>query len=175
MARLKSLLTGLKVKSARFAVAATVAATGIAFVTQAGSAYAIQLCASGGVTCLNAWGGGPEVNVFSPGAANNQFTVTPNGNYDWLKFNGSGSYHGACISDFNGLQDNARAGLVSCGGSAGTPWGANFDSIPCTSGSGHSGIIYNNVHWGQFLGPRTANNGEPFYLNKPSGWCFWLL
>ncbi|HSW80045.1 MAG TPA: hypothetical protein VLG47_04685 [Candidatus Saccharimonadales bacterium] len=174
MSRLNFWLRSIKVRSARFAVAATVAATGIAFVTQTGAAYAHQYCASGGITCLNAWGGGPEVNVYSPGAAHNQFYLELNNGYYNIKYEGGGSYDAACISDFNGLQDNARAGLVSCGGSAGTPWGANFNFINCTGGGG-SGWIINNVHWSKFLGPRTANNGEPFYLNKPTGWCFLVL
>ncbi|HSW80043.1 MAG TPA: hypothetical protein VLG47_04675 [Candidatus Saccharimonadales bacterium] len=183
MSRLHSWITSLKVRSVRFVMALTVAATGFAFVSTSGIASASnQFCTNNGGTnggttynhCLNAWGGGPSVNVYGQGAANNQFNVVPNGSYWNIKFAGSGLYNGACISDALNDQNNARAGLVSCGGANGTPWGAN-DLVNNCYPPGWYGYQFENVHWTASIGPRNPSNGEPFYLNKPNSWCFAIL
>jgi len=173
MTRLQTWLTSLKVRSMRFIVAVTVAATGIAFVSSTGMASATEYCAAGITACLNAWGGGPAVNVYNPNTPNDNFILLGgSGMYYNIKYAGSGLYNGACISDALNDPNNARAGLVSCGGSAGTPWGANFSPSNCTSNN-YPGFIFKNIHWSNgYLGPQTNTIGAPFYLNKPSGWCF---
>jgi len=151
------------------AMVAIVTATGLSFVATSGVASASQYCYIGDY-CLNAWGGGPDVKVYTIGVNNNNFGLAANGSAWNIKYQGGGAYNGYCISDYGNDSGNARAELISCGGGAGTPWGANFDLLNCNSG-GYLGYVFNNIHWGAYLGPVSATVGQPFYLNKPTGWC----
>jgi hypothetical protein len=170
MQTLKTYFLALKARTARIAVAATVAATGIAFLAPSGTAYATQWCAGGGVLCLNAWNGGPAVNVYSPGANNNKFNLYENGVHYNLQYAGGGTYNGRCIADYGNDSGVARAGLpTGCGGNIG--WGGNFQLNAC----GTNGEQIFSEHWSGWLGPQTASNGQPFYLNKPTAWCFEIL
>jgi len=174
MNKLRSSLASLRARGARLTLAATIVGTGLAFVTTSGTAYATQWCAATGTACLNAWGGGPEVNVYSPGAAKNNFNLIPNGVYYNLQFAGSGTYHGWCVGDYGDNSTDARAGMVGGCGTSNIGWGGNYYADPCTGVNGGAGEYFNNYHWAAFLGPY-AGVGTAFYLNKPSGWCFSIL
>jgi hypothetical protein len=158
----------LRARGARLALAATIAATGIAFVTTSGAAYATQFCAASGQSCLNAWGGGPAVNVESPGASDNTFQLQNFGGiYYQIQYINVGQYSSYCVGDYGNSQSSARAGLVS-GCQNPTDWGVNYDTDTCNNGNGD---YFNNIHWTDWLGPQSGV-GSAFYLNKPSGWCF---
>jgi hypothetical protein len=124
--------------------------------------------------CLNAWSGGPNVNVETsdnPNIQNNRFEVLPAGSgYVQIQFVGGGSqYNGYCIGDLGNNQDNATAGLVPChdhSGNAG--WGTLF-----TNGHSCGSDTFHNAHWNGYLGPVDGYvNGSHFYLNKPTTICF---
>jgi hypothetical protein len=123
-----------------------------------------EYCASisGKWACLNAWGGGPHVNVYTGGpnhTANNYFIVEPNG----TSVNILSTQGGGCIGDASNIKDDAQAGLVSCG----TGWGSNFTESAHQCPNGTVGFF--NNHWGGWLGPIGGFvNGSPFYLNKPA-------
>jgi len=169
---LKTSYKSLATRTKRLAALAAVAATSLGVVAMSGTASAQQYCAASAQSCLNAWNGGPAVNVESPGAANNNFRLGSNGPYNTLVFNGSSSYSGACVSDYGNSQTNARAGLNACGN--GTPWGANFNANVC-NGVGGPGYVFQNIHWTNgYLGP-SGGVGSAFYLNKPTAWCFTIM
>jgi hypothetical protein len=132
-----------------------------------------QLCF--GSACLNAWGGGPYVNVYtgSRSVANDQFTVVSTGRYVGLQFLGGGGFNLDCIGDLNDSSTDARAGLYSdCAEAGGVAWGANFTES--TASCGANEIAFKNVHWGGWLGPAGLANGDAFYLNKPTAYCFYV-
>ena len=106
-----------------------VLATGV---TEASAATVSQYCdiLDGPTACLNAWGGGPYVNVEEsndPAIQNNRFQVLPeaNGNFQ-IQFLGGGQYNGYCIGDEGNVSGNATAGLVVCNTHTGAGWGTIF-------------------------------------------------
>jgi hypothetical protein len=128
------------------AAAAILLMTGIAVASGATPAFAAsghEMCDEGlPVKCINAWGGGPDIKVYSPNVSNNNFTIQGvnrcnNGDYTTsncpiagnpsglfiyqIKFSGGGAYNGRCVGD------NATIGyahLVNC----------NSTSYPGTGG-----------------------------------------
>lgn len=149
--------------------------------TEALAATPYQYCELGAsLACLNAWGGGPYVNVETTSGLtiqNNRFEVFPvgNGNYQIL-FVGGGAYNGYCIGDAGNVPGNADTGLVVCNTHTAAGWGTIFRdrSNLCTGGSGFS--AYYNSHWKGYLGPPAGYvNGSHFYLNKPNLVCFAYL
>jgi len=127
--------------------------------------------------CLNAWGGGPYVNVYKNGPeisdTHGAFAVFDNTGtgYSEIAYTGSGSWAGRCIGDASNDSSLADVSLDSCGsGSGGQGWGVNFTWG--TSGCPAGEAWFKNVHWNGYLGP-PANfvNGSHFYLNKPSKTC----
>lgn len=136
-------------------------------------------CTNGGGACLNAWGGGPWVNVYTRGPDKNdshadfQEIAQPGSGmigYSELEYTGGGTWSGDCVGDASNKSGNADTSLDSCGTTKTAPgWGTLFDPVPCTNG----GTAYYNVHWKGWLGPvDKAVNGSHFYLNKPSAFCF---
>jgi hypothetical protein len=118
-----------------------------------------------GSQCLNAWGGGPAVNTYTPNVANNDFrAINDSDNMVALQFQGNGG----CIGDYGNSSTNARAGLSgNCAGGP-VPWGGNLDAFTCPGG-----VEFYDVHWNGWLGPATSpGNGVAFYLNKPTPYCF---
>ncbi len=117
----------------------------------------------------NAWGGenATQINTYTAQTANNDF-INAIGSGGWVLESGVTQFY-YCIADYGGSSGDARAGLVFCGG--GTPWGAYFKEYSCTIG-GHSGTEFYNVHWRGYLGPSGSSNGDAYYLNKPSPYCF---
>jgi hypothetical protein len=121
--------------------------------------------------CLNAWGGGPYVNVETnpgPGIQNNLFEIIyePD-NFVELQFVGGGTWSGECIGDAKNLPGSANASLDPCGtDGANAGWGTQFRLYSM----GSQGKAFYDMHWSGFLGPQTNPvNGSPFYLNKPKG------
>jgi hypothetical protein len=115
--------------------------------------------------CLNAWGGGPDVNVYTTGhdhTPNNYFTVYPEPDGFW----GIKAANGECIGDRGNASGTASTGLVTCG----SGWGSNFVVGTYASGACPNGqsLQFYNEHWKGLLGPPADwSNGDPFYLNKP--------
>jgi len=153
-----------------------VMATGI---TEASAATPYQYCAwPGGIgpACLNAWGGGPNVNVEesdNPNIQNNRFVPLNEGGGSYqIEFVGGGPDNGYCISDANNDPSDAVAALLPCHDrvSGLVPWGSVFNEQ--TSPCGGTLAFY-NTHWRGYLGPPAGFvNGSHFYLNKPSAVCF---
>jgi hypothetical protein len=146
---------------------------------EASAASAQQFCyydAGGHPACLNAWGGGPYVNVEEsndPRIQNNRFYVIPeaNGNYQ-IQFLGGGIYNGYCIGDAGNVSGNADTGLVPCNTHTGAGWGTLFKdhSNLCPGVGLHA---YYNNHWSGYIGPVGGYvNGSHFYLNKQALYCF---
>jgi hypothetical protein len=128
-----------------------------------------QYCTTG-TWCLNAWSGGPYVNTYQIGAANNSFFAFYNSDtgYENIEFTGNGSYSFECVSDYGNSSTDARVGLSGDCQEDSIAWGANFDEDSC----GDGGEAFYNVHWGGWLGPESLSKGVGFYLNKPSEYCF---
>ncbi len=136
---------------------------------------ALQYCVNNGTTnaCLNAWYGGPEVNVFTNMGAvpNDEFSqnTLSNGN-GYLEFVGGGNYNGFCVGDFNNNSGNADTGLDQCPTNSNSGgWGTNFKISTCSSGEG---VAFKNIHWGGYLAPGGFSNGTSFYLNHSGEYCF---
>jgi len=113
---------------------------------------------NGGYACLNAWGGGPYVNVYTGGPetsdTHQDFAVfaNPGTGYAEIGFTGSGSWSGECIGDASNNSGLADVSLDSCGSSSGGQgWGTNFTwgTDGCPSGE----AWFKNVHWNGYLGP----------------------
>jgi len=145
-----------------------VLATGI---PQASAAGGAEYCTGPGGSdfwCLNAWNGGPFVNVFTGGpngTPNNyfeDFCVVSTGICQIVD-TGPNQSEGLCIGDAGNKSGNADTGLVGC-----TGWGTNFREQRCGIG-----VSFYNVHWKGYLGPPDRPvNGSHWYLNKPGPWCF---
>lgn len=145
-----------------------------------GHAWAVnpaqQWCVSNGTTnaCLNAWYGGPEVNVENTmgSVPNDEFSVNylNNGN-GYVEFVGGGNYNGMCIGDFENNSGLADTGLDQCPTNSNSGgWGTNFKISPCSSGEGTQ---FKNNHWGGgWLAPGGFGNGTSFYLNHSGEYCF---
>ena len=119
--------------------------------------------------CLNAWNGGPYVNGYTPGVANNYFTIVYQSNgYVNLEFTGAYSaYEYDCVSDYGNSSTDARAGLNGYCPGGQIAWGANFKLYSC-----NGGLAFKNVHWNGWLAPSSLGDGTPFYLNSSIEACF---
>ncbi len=154
-------------------VAACLLAIGFGSFLTANPAFAAdrtQYCY--GPYCLNAWNGGPEVNVYSPGVNNNSFDAFfSEGTGYWnIQFLGGGRYNEDCIGDLGNNSHDARAGLYSDCAAGNVAWGANFtaETQNCSSGD----IAFHDNHWGGWLAPAGLGDGDAFYLNNPDEYCF---
>jgi len=117
--------------------------------------------------CINAWGGGPFVKLYTGqgGGANSDFTSLGLSGHIVLQFTGNSGWAGRCIGDAYNDPDNPSVSLDDCGFSGSGGWGTlfTFGSSGCPSGY----VWYQNVHWTGYLGPQDSNtNGSPFYLNQ---------
>ena len=137
----------------------------------ASAATGPALCAgTSELYCLNAWNGGPYVNVYPRGAANDNFGFFPTSGGNWvIQFFGSGQYYGDCVGDYNNNQYDARAGLWSNCTKGQGAWGVAFKLF---TNCPNNEFAFKNNHWGGWLAPANFNNGDPFYLNNPSEYCF---
>jgi hypothetical protein len=69
----------------------------------------------GGQTCLNAWSGGPGVDVYtSTGAVNNDFSVVPAGSSWAIEDTDGGAYNGKCVGNANNNSGSEYTGLDTC-------------------------------------------------------------
>jgi hypothetical protein len=122
-----------------------------------------------GNDCLNAWNGGPWVNVYTGGphgTPNNYFTdiCDSNTNICEIVDTGGNAWAGKCIGDAYNESGQADTSLDGC-----TGWGTSFKEITCSLFS----VAFYNVHWGGYLGPPSgAVNGSHWYLNKSGKYCF---
>jgi len=149
-----------------------------------GTITSTQYCGPNfGSDCLNAWGGGPYVNVYTGGDENSDTNqhfmvineVDQNGNQTGtaeIMFAGSGSsWFGQCIGDASNNSGLADVSLDACaipGQTAG--WGTQFTwgTSGCPSGT----VWFHDNHWNGYLGPPdNPVNGSHWYLNKPSKVC----
>jgi hypothetical protein len=152
----------------------------------AGSAGAVtnignNWCIGNSSDCVNAWGGGPQVNVYTGGTtANGDFLATTDSNdtANYMLFTNIGApYYDDCIGDNGNSQTSARAALVGCpgalgGNTAGDGWGTHM--VPYVAPYCASGYTaWYDVHWQDWLGPVAGyGNGSAFYLNKQTPYCF---
>lgn len=129
--------------------------------------------------CINAWGGGPWVKLYTGGD-------TANGDYIWdhgialpaqylILSNQGSNWFGNCIGDAYNDPNDARASLDPCpgqngGSGSGDGWGTHIlrDTTVCSNGW----VAFKDLHWGGWIGPENEGNGAQFYLNKPSPWCY---
>jgi hypothetical protein len=132
-----------------------------------------------GNDCLNAWGGGPYVNVYTGGdetsdTNQNFMVIAENGDQNGtaeIMYTGHGSWNGRCIGDASNDSTLADVSLDACarpGQTAG--WGTQFTwgTSGCPSGT----VWFHNNHWPGYLGPPdNAANGSHWYLNKPNKVC----
>jgi hypothetical protein len=128
----------------------------------------------GSWVCLNAWNGGPWVNVSTNAdTRNNDFTIIQDSaGYYELEDTGGNNYSGECIGDAYNESGQADTSLDPCGNTgAGQGWGTNFELV--TAGCSTGSVAFYNVHWRGYLGPPNGwANGSHFYLNKPGYFCF---
>jgi len=143
----------------------------------------IQFCGPNlGSDCLNAWGGGPWVDVYTGGDENSDTNqhfmviddVDQNGNQTGnaqIMFAGNGSWNGQCIGDAYNNSGNADTSLDPCATpSQAAGWGTQFTwgTSGCPSGT----VWFHDNHWNGYLGPSgNPVNGSHWYLNKPSKVC----
>lgn len=134
-----------------------------------------------GNVCLNAWGGGPFVNLSTNNnTQNNDFTIIFEADgYVELKDTGNNAWSGKCIGDAYNKSGDAEASLDPCGGGgASAGWGTQFilDQLCVASIAGGGlvlGVGFESSHWTNgYLGPAGSANGSHFYLNKPSEYCY---
>jgi hypothetical protein len=132
-----------------------------------------------GNDCLNAWNGGPYVNVYTGGdetrdTNQNFMVIDENGNQNGtaeIMYTGSSSWNGRCIGDASNDSTLADVSLDACarpGQTAG--WGTQFTwgTSGCPSGT----VWFHNNHWPGYLRPPdNAANGSHWYLNKPNKVC----
>ncbi len=129
---------------------------------------------SGTMGCINAWGGGPWVNL----------EVSPYWNYnDWfsllsagsgnveLDYTGPGSWAGNCVGDAYNNSGYADASLDECPSSGDAGWGTNMKAYSCSDGEGDYGYDLYDNHWGGYVGANFGN-GNHIYLNVWSPTCW---
>jgi hypothetical protein len=148
-----------------------------------GTIISTQYCGPNfGSDCLNAWGGGPYVNVYTGGDENSDTNqhfmvineVDQNGNQTGtaeIMFAGNSSWNGQCIGDASNNSGLADVSLDACATPSQTAgWGTQFTwgTSGCPSGT----VWFHDNHWNGYLGP-PANpvNGSHWYLNKPNKVC----
>ncbi len=169
-------------KAIILSIALVLGAGGLATAFTATPAFASgsgeQFCGVSGTTwfCLNAWGGGPSVNVYTggPNTSNNDFTAyrTPQGHIE-LEFTGGGGDTGLCIGDYGNNPNNARTGLVECPTSGAGGWGTQLQLQTAQGCVANTVVIY-DYHDNAYIGaPNGFQNGSPFYLNTQSSQCFY--
>ena len=135
-----------------------------------------------GRDCLDAWFGGPWVNVYTGGPetfnTNGQFMVIDeNGdqNTSEIMFTGSGRWSGQCIGDAYNNSGDADTSLNPCALPGQTAaWGTQmtWGTSGCPSGE----AWFKDNHWNGYLGPLTAGvDGSDWYMNRPSPTCFALV
>jgi hypothetical protein len=142
------------------------------------SLLSIQFCGPNfGSDCLNAWGGGPYVNVYTGGdetADTNQhfMVIDENGNQNGpaeIMFTGHGSWFGQCIGDASNNQGLADTSLDACAGlGQNAGWGTQmtWGTSGCPSGT----AWFHDNHWNGYLAPGNGN-GSHWYLNDQTKTC----
>ncbi len=143
--------------------------------SHAAAGYGNQLCTTyhNTLTCLNAWNGGPWVDVYSHlGTGNNDFSIGAANGYWHIADTGNGniSWIGKCIGSAYNDPNGDEASLDPCpysGYSGG--WGTNFIRYNCSGG-----YEFKDVHSGKYLFPNGWANGANFDLYGSSAFCFRL-
>jgi hypothetical protein len=142
------------------------------------SLLSIQFCGPNfGSDCLNAWGGGPWVDVYTGGDETGDthqhfMVIDENGDRNGtaeIMFTGSGSWNGQCIGDAYNKSGYADTSLDPCarpGQSAG--WGTQmtWGTSGCPSGT----AWFHDNHWNGYLAPGNGN-GSHWYLNDQTKTC----
>ena len=173
----------MRIRNKLAIAAATTALLGPAVVMTAGPAFAdigSNWCIGNSDDCINAWGGGPLVNVYTGGPVTNGLfapVTDSHGQFGYLLFGHFGvTYSSKCIGDNNNDPNNARAALIACpgangGSTSGDGWGTHLTEDHTNCATGYVG--YYDTHWRGWLGPVAGyGNGSAFYLNKQSPYCY---
>ena len=116
---------------------------------------------------INAWGGGPNVEVYTAPALYNDFTIINNpdgtGYVNIQLTGGTSPYDNYCIGDLGDSQTSGQAGFVGGCGSTSIGWGGNFTWGAC---DGNAGLWFKNVRHGGYLAVDGTNTkGTPFYVD----------
>ena len=123
--------------------------------------------------CMNAWNGGPYIEVYNnPNVANDNFDVN---NFSIFFGSTTGKYALACIGDAGNSPTDARAALDPGNGEEcpnAAPWGGVFLESVCSLPNGTDGVSFYDYHWKGYLAPAGDGNGDAFYLNNPNTFCF---
>ena len=147
----------------------------------ASGGYGHTFCFGGSFGCLNAWNGGPWVNVYGNAHVGNDdfYSVSlANNASTYIMDSGDNAQSGNCIGDAYNNPSNPLVSLDSCPGSSkGAGWGTYFQvdaptptKHDCPTGS----VAFKNKHSGQFLAPVNgyqSANGSHFRLNG-NHYCF---
>jgi hypothetical protein len=160
----------------RIAVIASVIVLTAGSLLAFGSGHALavtggQYC--GGDACINAWGGGPWVNVeTSMGAApNDEFYIghLNNGN-TYVEFVGGGQWSGWCVGDAHNDPHNIFTSLEQCPTNSNSGgWGTNFKEV-----DSEDGFALKNIHWEGYMVPG-GGNGSNFVLNGNTPYYYTYL
>ena len=143
------------------------------------SVLSTQYCGPNfGNDCLNSWGGGPWVDVYTGGDETGDthqhfMVIDENGDQNTaeIMFTGSGSWNGECLGDAYNNSGYADTSLDPCGlpgQSAG--WGTQmtWGTSGCPSGT----AWFHDNHWNGYLAPANgAVNGSHWYLNDQTKTC----
>lgn len=156
-------------------------------VPEASAASVQQFCyydAGGHPACLNAWGGGPYVNVETSDNTviqNNHFQLREESNgYVELQFAGGGKWNGRCIGDASNDPNLADTSLDACGSiTNGAGWGTQFQIAYGTGDNGcpDNTIFFYNNHWSSVTGKaawdqlRTGHARQAAVNQLPMGPC----
>jgi len=126
--------------------------------------------------CLNAWNGGPWVDVYTnPNAQNDNFTAIQGADGNWvLEDTGGNAWSGECIGDAYNESGKADTSLDPCGfNGTNAGWGTQFELV--TAGCIAGDAAFYSLRWHGYLGPPDGwANGSHFYLNRPGEICFEL-
>ncbi|HSW80600.1 MAG TPA: hypothetical protein VLG47_07525 [Candidatus Saccharimonadales bacterium] len=170
------MLHTLKNRIVAVTTTAIVLASGLGLTVGSSTAFAAsgnQYCTTGTVACLNAWNGGPFVNVYTAhGTSNNDFTlgyINSTQSY-YLKYTGGGAWNGRCIGDAYNDPTINYTSLDTCPTETNSGgWGTNFTiSTNCAN----DGFAFHNNHWNKWLKPGGSHNGDPFYFTSTTPVCF---
>ncbi len=121
-----------------------------------------------GTECLNAWNGGPYVNVENGfPLTNNYFTAandTASGSW-YIEDTDGGHWDGNCIGDWYNSPDYSNSSLDPCPSeTSGGGWGTNWSYHSCDDGNG---VAFKNNHTGGYLYPTGSANGDAFNNDGP--------
>ncbi len=160
-----------RINRAAIVTSAIALAVGVTLSFGSASAHAaasgVEYC-NNGTECLNAWNGGPYVNVENGfPLTNNYFEAsndTASGSW-FIEDTDGGHWDGSCIGDWYNSPDYSNSSLDPCPSETSSGgWGTNWSYHSCDS---NNGVAFQNNHYGGWLSPTGSANGDPFNNDGP--------